>query len=138
MKFIVAVAMLFVTTQNATAETVTATGAFHGASHAPADTAAGGVTLVRLDGGLYELRLGEDFSTTPGPDLFIYLSTAADPRNDSAITKNGFLNAGKLASPTGLQKLALPTDFDPAKFRSVAIWCKSYSVLFGAAALQAK
>ena len=138
MKFIVAVAILFITTQSAAAEMVTATGAFHGANHAPGDTATGGVTLVRLDSGLYELRLGEDFSTTPGPDLFVYLSTSVDPKNDSAIAKNAFLNAGKLASPTGLQKLALPKDFDPAKFRSVAIWCKSYSVLFGAAALLAK
>jgi Electron transfer DM13 len=138
MKIILAVAMLFVATQSAEAEMVTATGVFHGGNHAPGDTAKGGVTLVKLDSGSYELRLGDDFSTTPGPDLFVYLSVSPDPKNDSAIAKNTFFNVGKLASPQGLQQFALPKDFKPTKFRSVAIWCKSYGVLFGAAALAAQ
>lgn len=138
MRIFLAAAMLFVATQSATAEMVAAKGAFHGGNHAPGDTAKGGVTLVKLGSGLYELRLGDDFSTTPGPDLFVYLSVSPDPKNDSAIAKNTFFNVGKLASPQGLQKFALPKGFDPTKFRSVAIWCKSYGVLFGAAALAAQ
>ena len=125
----------FATTAQGAEVTVSA-GEFHGGKHAPSDTASGLVTLVKLDSGEYELRLGDNFKTTPGPDLFVYLSAAVDPRNDAAITGNAFVDAGKLASPLGKQNLSLPMDVDPKKFKSVAIWCKKFSVLFGAAALK--
>ena len=118
------------------AELTISAGEFHGGKHAPSDTVSGSATIVKLDSGAYELRLGDNFKTTPGPDLFVYLSAAVDPRNDVAITGNAFVNAGKLASPSGRQNLSLPMDFDPKKFKSVAIWCKKFSVLFGAAALK--
>ena len=117
------------------AETIVSKSVFHGGPHAPADTASGGVSLVKLENGKYELRLGDDFSTTPGPDLFVYLSASADPKDGDAITGNEFVDAGKLGSPTGGQKYSLASDFDPSKFKSVAIWCKQFSVLFGAATL---
>ena len=118
------------------AEVTVSAGEFHGGKHAPSDTASGSAAIVKLDSGAYELRLGDNFKTTPGPDLFVYLSAAVDPRNDAAITGNAFANAGKLASPLGKQNLSLPIDFDPTKFKSVAIWCKKFSILFGAAALK--
>ena len=135
MKFAIAVAAALFATQAQAAEIAVSTGAFHGGNFAPADTASGGVSLVKLENGKYELRLGEDFNTTPGPDLFVYLSASADPQNGDAITGNEFVDAGKLGSPTGDQKYSLASDFDPRKFKSVAIWCKQFSVLFGAAAL---
>ena len=135
MKFPIAAAILLFTTQAQAAEMAISKGEFHGGNYAPGDTASGGVSLVKLENGTYELRLGNDFSTTPGPDLFVYLSASADPKNSAAITGNAFFDAGKLGSPTGGQNLSLPSDFDPAKFKSVAIWCKQFSVLFGAAPL---
>lgn len=111
-------------------------GAFHGGNYAPSDTASGSVTLVKLDSSTYELRLDSNFSTTPGPDLFVYLSASEDPQDARAITDNASFEAGKLGSPSGEQKIALPRNFDPKKFRSVAIWCKQFRVLFGAAALK--
>ena len=116
-------------------ETLLAKGTFHGGNYAPSDTASGGVTLVKLENGHYELRLGDDFSTTPGPDLFVYLSAAADPADGKAIKTNAFVDAGKLISPKGGQKLSLPASFEPGKFKSAAIWCKQFGILFGAAAL---
>ena len=135
MKFATAAAFLLFASQAQVAETAVSKGAFHGGNYAPGDTASGGVSLVKLESGKYELRLGDDFSTTPGPDLFVYLSASADPKDGGAITGNEFVDAGKLGSPTGGQKLSLPGDFDPAKFKSVAIWCKQFSILFGAAPL---
>lgn len=111
-------------------------GAFHGGNYAPSDTASGSVSLVKLDNSTYELRLDSNFSTTPGPDLFVYLSVSEDPQDARAITDNASFEAGKLGSPSGEQKLALPKNFDPKKFKSVAIWCKQFRVLFGAAALK--
>lgn len=112
-----------------------ASGPFHGGSH-DGDTASGTATIVKTGDGSYAMKFSDDFSATPGPDLFVYLSAATDPMQDADIKKAKFLNAGKLASPTGGQTLRLPKTFDPSKFKSVAIWCKQFSVLFGAAALK--
>lgn len=117
------------------AETVVSNGVFHGGPHEPADTASGGVSLILLDSGRYELRLADDFATTAGPDLFIYLSAAKDPKSDMAVADAAFLDAGKLQSVSGGQRYTLSIGFDPRRFQSVAVWCKSFSVLFGAAPL---
>ena len=117
------------------AETVVGKGVFHGGPHAPADTASGGATVVRLDNGQYELRFGDDFATTDGPDLFIYLSAAEDPKSDKAVANSAFVDAGKLQSIGGGQTYKLPAGFDPSGFKSVAVWCKQFSVLFGSAPL---
>ena len=138
MKRLTILALLTLTTNVHATETLLSKGSFHGGNYAPADTASGSASLVKLENGSYELRLGDDFSTTPGPDLFVYLSASADPADGNAITGNEFVSAGKLGSPTGGQKLSLPSDFDPTKFTSVAIWCKQFSVLFGAAPLALK
>jgi hypothetical protein len=124
---------------NAAATEVTVSiGAFHGGPHAPADTARGGVSLVRLDNGRYELRLEKDFDTTKGPDLYVYLSALQDPKDDKIVAENAFVDAGKLRSPTGGQRFRLPADFDPSRFKSVTVWCKEFGILFGAATLVAK
>ena len=135
MKFIHFLTILMLATPAHAAETLLAKGTFHGGNFAPSDTANGGVSLIKLENGHYELRLGDDFSTTPGPDLFVYLSAATDPTDGKAIKANAFVDAGKLISPKGGQKFSLPASFDPGKFKSAAIWCKQFSILFGAAAL---
>ena len=116
-------------------EIVVSTGAFHGGPHAPNDTASGGVILVHLDSGKYELRFGNDFKSVAGPDLFIYLSAAEDPKDDATVAASAFVDAGALKALSGGQSYMLPADFDPGKFKSVTVWCKRYSVLFAAAPL---
>jgi len=141
MKVLAAAAVLAMAAQIGNAavkEVVLRSGAFHGGPHAPADTASGSVRLFRLDNGRYELRLENDFRTTEGPDLFIYLSAAEDPQDDNTVAESPFVDAGKLRSPTGSQKFLLPANFDPSKFKSVAIWCKRFGVLFGVAQLVSK
>jgi Electron transfer DM13 len=129
-------AFLFILAPSYAADTTVRTGTFYGGAHAPGDTASGTATVVKNMDGAYQLVLSDDFSTTPGPDLFVYLSAAAHPVQDADIKQSKFINVGKLASPSGNQTLMLPKDFDPAHFKSVAIWCKQFSVLFGAAALK--
>lgn len=117
------------------AETIVSKSVFHGGPHAPADTASGGASVIQLDNGQYELRFGDDFTTTDGPDLFIYLSAAEDPGSDKAVANSAFVDAGILQSTSGGQTYPLPAGFDPGRFKSVAVWCKQFSVLFGAAPL---
>lgn len=128
--------VFLLTTPLQAAEMTVASGAFHDGEHAPADTASGMATLVKSDDGSYALKLSDDFSTTPGPDLVVYLSAATDPNTDAEIKAAAFVSAGKLASPTGGQTMKLPKGFDPAPYNSVVIWCEQFRVLFGAAALK--
>ena len=72
------------------------------------------------------LRL-QDFKTTNGPDLYVYLAT-----DDKA---SEFVNLGKLKASSGNQNYEIPADVDLSKYNKVLIWCKAFSVLFGTAEL---
>jgi hypothetical protein len=76
--------------------------------------------------GRYHLRL-EDFSVRNGPDLYVYLSTAADDYADDA------LEVGTLKATDGSFGYDLPAGTDPSRFRSAIIWCKRFSHLFAVA-----
>jgi hypothetical protein len=79
-----------------------------------------------VEPGRYRLRL-EDFSVRNGPDLYVYLSTAADEyANDS-------LEVGLLKATDGSFGYDLPVGTDPSRFRSAIIWCKQFSHLFAVA-----
>jgi hypothetical protein len=63
---------------------------------------------------------------------------AADDAKDAAtVQKAGFVDLGVIKGNMGDQNYTLGSDLDPAKYRSVSIWCKRFSVNFGAAALRA-
>ena len=86
----------------------------------------GDVYTIPLEGGSNVLRL-ENFQSTNGPDLFVYLST-----DDKA---SEFINLGALKANNGNQNYEIPDDTDLDKYDKVLIWCKSFSVLFGSADL---
>jgi len=113
------------------AEEIIASGEFYNAHH----PTSGRALIVARDGGGYELRF-EDFTSDAGPDLFIYLSTAEEPHTDSAIKNAVFENLGPRKALTGAQSYVLPDGVSPERFKSVAIWCRTYSVMFGAAPLE--
>ena len=69
----------------------------------------------------------EDFNTTNGPDLYVYLST------DEKASE--FVNLGRLQSSNGEQSYEIPADVDLSKYNKVLIWCKAFGVLFGTAEL---
>lgn len=72
------------------------------------------------------LRL-EEFHSTNGPDLHVYLAT------DDKATE--FVDLGKLKANNGNQNYEIPSGTDLTKYNTVLIWCKQFSVLFGSAAL---
>lgn len=93
-------------------------------------TGSGTARVVETAPGEYVLRL-EDFSVRNGPDLFVYLSPEA-----RGYVK-GSLELGRLKASDGSFNYAIPAGADPARFRSVVIWCKAFSVQFASATLAA-
>ena len=86
----------------------------------------GTASIVEVEPGRFHLRL-EDFSVRNGPDLYVYLSTAADDYTDDA------LEVGLLKATDGSFGYDLPEGTDPDRFRSAIIWCKQFSHLFAVA-----
>lgn len=98
--------------------------------------AQGRALLIRLPDGKRFLRL-EQFRVTNGPDLYVYLSGHRAPRNRAQLHEGAAFEVGVLKGNVGNQNYELPADLDLAKFRSVAIYCKRFSVMFGSAELVA-
>ena len=90
----------------------------------------GTASIIETAPGAFTLRL-DDFSVRNGPDLFVYLSPAAD---DYA---KGSLELGRLKATDGAFGYELPSGVDPADFASAIIWCKQFSHLFAVAPLAA-
>jgi hypothetical protein len=89
--------------------------------------AEGQVKVIKLSDGSNFLRL-EDFRSTNGPDLYVYLST--DKSNSD------FVNLGRLKGNVGNQNYEIPQGTDLSKYDTVLIWCQAFSVLFGSAELK--
>jgi hypothetical protein len=76
----------------------------------------------------------EDFSTSNGPALKVYLSAArATGPGDSFDDR--FVDLGDLKGNIGPQNYAIPRAVRLDRYRSVVVWCKRFSVPFAAAAL---
>lgn len=112
------------------ANTKLATGQFHSGAHETKGTA----TVLQLADGKKTLRLS-DFATSNGPDVHVYLVAASDAKDNDSVTKVGFVDLGSLKGNMGDQNYDLPAGTDLAKYRSVTIWCKRFSVNFGTAPL---
>lgn len=70
----------------------------------------------------------ENFKTDAGPDLRLYMA------EDKAITN--FVQITDKVVTSGSYTIEIPASVDLKKQTTVAIWCKSFSVLFGSAALK--
>ena len=88
----------------------------------------GTARLIQTAAGGYVVRL-EDFEVRNGPDLYVYLSPAADGYADGAI------ELGPLKADKGNQNYDVPPAVDPSAAQSVVIWCKQFAVLFATAPL---
>jgi hypothetical protein len=88
--------------------------------------AEGNVKVVSLTYGSKILRL-ENFKSTNGPNVHVYLST------DKRATD--YVDLGKLKANNGNQNYNIPAGTDIRKHNIVLIWCKDFSVLFGSAVL---
>jgi hypothetical protein len=77
--------------------------------------------------GEYMLKL-ENFSTSNGPDLKVYLSKAATP--------SGFISLGNLKSTNGNQVYNISGAPDFTQYKYVLIHCERFNHLFGTAELK--
>src|SRR6266550_8494341 len=95
----------------------------------------GTATIYQMGDGTRVLRL-TSFSTSNGPDVHVYMVAADDAKDVATVQKAGFIDLGVLKGNIGNQNYRLGSDLDLAKYRAVSIWCKRFSVNFGAAALR--
>jgi hypothetical protein len=73
------------------------------------------------------------FETDNGPDLRVYLSTA-DANQDSA--GDDFVDLGGLKGNVGDQQYEIPRGVNLDRLTKAVVWCRAFSVGFGAAPLQ--
>jgi Electron transfer DM13 len=86
-----------------------------------------GKSSILLKDSIYSLSL-ENFSSSNGPDLYVYIS--------KQITPNAIVDLGRLKSTNGNQVYTLTTQFNVAEYKYVIIYCKQFSRTFGTAELK--
>ena len=91
--------------------------------------------LYALPDDTHVLRF-EDFRTTNGPDLVVYLARHPSPASASDVTDGGWLSLGDLKGNVGSQNYAIPPGTDVSEYNSVVIWCELFGVLFSPAAME--
>lgn len=96
--------------------------------------AEGSASIYGLSDSRRILRL-ENFRSTNGPNLYVYLSGDPSPRNSAQLHENGDFEVGRLKGNIGNQNYELPASVDVSKFKSVVIYCKQFHVVFGSAEL---
>jgi hypothetical protein len=105
-------------------------GTFHSGIHPTQGTA----SIYRVADGGRVIRF-TNFKTSNGPDVHIYLVAAADATDNASVLRAGFIDLGSIKGNIGDQSYTLPPDVDLSKYRTVSVWCKRFSVNFGAAPL---
>ena len=105
-------------------------GTFHSVLHPTQGTA----TIYRVGEGGRVIRF-TNFKTSNGPDVHIYMVAAADATDNASVPRAGFIDLGSIKGNIGDQNYALAPDVDLSKYRTVSVWCKRFSVNFGAASL---
>ena len=95
----------------------------------------GDALLYRLPDGRHLLRF-ENFRTTNGPDLVVYLASHAAPAGADDVTGSDFVSLGKLKGNVGNQNYLIPANVDVSAYRSAVIWCELFGVLFSPATLE--
>lgn len=110
--------------------TALSSGMFHSGAHETKGTA----TVYQLGDGERVLRL-TGFETSNGPDVHVYLVAAPDAPDNATVERAGFIDLGSLKGNIGDQNYNVPQGTDLSKYQAVTIWCKRFSVNFGAAPL---
>lgn len=96
---------------------------------------AGMATVYQMGDGTRVLRF-TSFHTSNGPDVHVYMVASDDAKDAVTVERAGFVDLGVIKGNIGDQNYTLPSDLDLAKYRAVSIWCKRFSVNFGAAPLR--
>jgi electron transfer DM13 len=119
------------TTQGGLSAQAVESGRFYSILHPTEGTA----TIFQLGDGTRILRL-TSFRTSNGPDVHVYMVATDDAKDVATVQQAGFIDLGVIKGNIGDQNYKLDNDLDLAKYRAVSIWCKRFSVNFGAAALK--
>src|SRR5580693_4888529 len=106
-------------------------GQFYSILHPTAGTA----TIYRMGDGSRVLRF-TNFTTSNGPDVHVYMVAADDAKDSASVLRAGFIDLGTIKGNIGDQNYTLGPDVDLSKYRAVSVWCKRFSVNFGAAPLK--
>jgi hypothetical protein len=94
----------------------------------------GRARVIRLTAGSRFLRF-QRFETSNGPDLRVYLS-AAQARGPGEVFDDDYVELGELKGNIGDQNYPIPANVELRRFPSAVVWCKRFSVAFGAAPVQ--
>ena len=97
----------------------------------------GSARIVRLVDGTHRLEI-VNLDTSDGPDLRVWLTDQPVKEGTAGwrVFDDGrYIELGKLKGNKGNQVYEIPADVDLSQYRSVSIWCKRFSVSFGAAEL---
>ncbi|MET7395214.1 DM13 domain-containing protein [Dactylosporangium sp. NPDC005572] len=110
-----------------------AEGAFVTHEHRTSGTA----RIIRLPDGTHRLEIA-GLDTSDGPDLRVWLTDqpVTEGRDGWTVFDDGqWLELGRLKGNRGDQTYTIPASADLRQYKSVTIWCKRFSVSFGAAPL---
>jgi len=88
----------------------------------------GGMTITETKDGAV-LAFDDNFKTSEGPDLFVYLSSNAADQG-----LGDYVSLGTLQSISGAQAYALPTNYK--EYKTVVVWCREFSATFATAQLR--
>lgn len=92
------------------------------------------LVLETADGNRF-LRF-EDFETSNGPDLLVYLSTKKPAGTDDWYGYDqDFVDLGPLKGNVGSQNYEIPKDVDLERYSTAVVWCRRFEVGFAAATL---
>src|ERR1700678_3724872 len=118
------------TAQGSLPSQLLASGQFYSILHPTAGTA----TIYQMGDGSRVLRF-TGFSTSNGPDVHVYMVATDDAKDSASVLRAGFIDLGTIKGNMGDQNYTLGPDVDLSKYRAVSVWCKRFSVNFGAARL---
>jgi hypothetical protein len=111
--------------------TTAAEGRFISLEHETRGTA---IVLETPDGERF-LRF-EDFETSNGPDLLVYLSSKEPSGPDDWHGYDAdFVDLGALKGNVGNQNYEIPENVDLEKYSTAVVWCRRFEVGFAAATL---
>lgn len=98
------------------------------------DSTGRAVVIETADGERF-LRF-EDFETSNGPDLLVYLSAKTPSGTDDWHGYDAdFVDLGPLKGNVGNQNYRVPGDADLEKYSTAVVWCRRFEVGFAAATL---
>ena len=119
------------------AKRLVATGEFiHANPSDPIHWGSGQVQVLGDQSGAHLVHLDESFEVGPGPAFHVYLVDHPKVRSGADFEGSEMVDLGRLKAFKGSQNYPVPQGIDLARYRSVVIWCKQFSVLISPATPQ--